>query len=67
MLVQLLLGGAGAGDGPSVKEVVQAAGSKLGLDVAAMVRADGTRTGFGSDPMTACTNQLLYQLLVFLT
>ena len=50
MLVQLLRGGPGS----SLKEVAQAAGRQLGVDVAAMVRADGQRIGIGSDPMTAC-------------
>ena len=48
--MQLLRGGPGS----SMKEVAQAAGRQLGVDVAAMVRGDGQRTGIGSDPMTAC-------------
>ena len=56
MLVKLLRGGPGS----SIKEVAQAAGRQLGVDVAAMVRADGQRTGIGSDPMTACMYVYLY-------
>lgn len=50
--MQLLRGGPGS----SMKEVAQAAGRQLGVDVAAMVRADGQRVGIGSDPMTACAS-----------